>query len=236
MASLVAKVLGLGDNDTERTANNETGGQEPVSGRMGEGSAASPYDLGNSENALAPESAEQRTLSNETGGAEPLSGETGAGTAASPYDQGNDKRAQDTAITVQNTPQTQNNTAVEPQAQPKASTTLPDRTRKDDTSIGSPDWFKTALPRKDESTSANKTSELSDDTPRKEETSSASLPVAAKTNEPNDDQVAKQSNPTEAPPANSDPTSVDTHHPHSNPKSIPTAGGIPLGAKPVEGR
>lgn len=47
MTSLLQKALGLGGEDG--VDRNETNGQEPVSGLMGQGTASSPYDMGNDE-------------------------------------------------------------------------------------------------------------------------------------------------------------------------------------------
>jgi hypothetical protein len=71
------------NNAEQRTTNNETAGQEPVSGVTGSGSADKPFDQGNAAGS------EQRTFQNETAGQEPVSGVKGAGTASKPFDQGN---------------------------------------------------------------------------------------------------------------------------------------------------
>lgn len=62
---------------------NETAGNEPVSGVQGKGTATDPFDKGNSEDPTDP------TTRNETAGQEPVSGLRGKGTATEPFDQGN---------------------------------------------------------------------------------------------------------------------------------------------------
>ncbi|KAL1592625.1 hypothetical protein SLS60_011041 [Paraconiothyrium brasiliense] len=71
--------------------NNETAGNEPVSGVQGKGTATEPYDKGNSEDPTDP------ATRNETAGEEPVSGLQGKGTATDPFDQGNSADATNTA-------------------------------------------------------------------------------------------------------------------------------------------
>ncbi|OAG09336.1 uncharacterized protein CC84DRAFT_1160510 [Paraphaeosphaeria sporulosa] len=70
---------------------NETAGNEPVSGVQGKGTAAEPFDGGNSEDPAVS------TTQNETAGKEPVSGLEGKGTATEPFDLGNSADATNTA-------------------------------------------------------------------------------------------------------------------------------------------
>ncbi|KAF2851759.1 hypothetical protein T440DRAFT_57520 [Plenodomus tracheiphilus IPT5] len=81
-----------------KTATNETGGKEPISGEQGKGTATEPYDQGNLATPLATADNKSTFLdykNNETGGREPISGEQGKGTVSEPFDQGNDDGPQD---------------------------------------------------------------------------------------------------------------------------------------------
>ncbi|KAL5421729.1 hypothetical protein PMIN06_003596 [Paraphaeosphaeria minitans] len=71
--------------------NNETAGNEPVSGVQGKGTATEPFDGGNSEDPTA------LTTQNESAGREPISGLEGKGTAAEPFDLGNSADTTNTA-------------------------------------------------------------------------------------------------------------------------------------------
>ncbi|KIW03582.1 uncharacterized protein PV09_05337 [Verruconis gallopava] len=81
----------------KRTAENETAGQEPLSGKIGAGTADEPYDKGNAV-------ADETTLRNETPGQEPLSGVQGAGTADEPFDEGNSEPSALSETTVDTRP------------------------------------------------------------------------------------------------------------------------------------
>ncbi|KAH9866182.1 hypothetical protein J1614_008747 [Plenodomus biglobosus] len=107
-ASTASKLIyGEQPKDTEaktdletKTANNETGGKEPLSGEQGKGTAAEPYDQGNLATPLATSDNKSTFLDykdNETAGKEPISGEQGKGMASEPFDQGKDAKATHTA-------------------------------------------------------------------------------------------------------------------------------------------
>ncbi|KAF2278860.1 uncharacterized protein EI97DRAFT_440374 [Westerdykella ornata] len=103
VAAAASKAI-WGEQNTDATTQNETGGQEPISGEQGKGTPNEPFDQGNSED---------RTKLNETGGVEPISGLQGKGTPNEPFDLGNSENPVP-SWTDTNTTSEPNTTSTEP--------------------------------------------------------------------------------------------------------------------------
>ncbi|KAF2502249.1 hypothetical protein BU16DRAFT_521016 [Lophium mytilinum] len=77
VTSAASKLIwGEGEQAQERTATNETGGSEPVSGEQGKGTVSEPFDKGNEENPISGEPTPSTSTSNPTSGPDSTSATT----------------------------------------------------------------------------------------------------------------------------------------------------------------